>query len=76
MAESFPFTDDEIQFLLEVCIEYKAEREYFGVDWESVRNKYEQIQEKHIQQYPKNSTDGFPNIENADFDSKTFHWKT
>ena len=37
MAESF--TDDEIQLLLEVCIEYKAEREYCGIDWESVRNK-------------------------------------
>ena len=61
MAESFSFTDDEIQLLLEVCIEYKAKREYSDVDWESVRNKYEQIQEKLIQQYPKNATDGFPN---------------
>ena len=51
MLESFSFTDDEIQLLLEVCIEYKAQREYCGVDWESVRNKYEQIQEKLIQQY-------------------------
>ena len=41
MAESFSFTDDEIQLLLEVCIDYKAEREYCGVDWESLRNKYE-----------------------------------
>ena len=43
MAESFSFTDDEIQLLLEVCIEYKAEREYCGIDWESLRknmNKY------------------------------------
>ena len=59
MAESFSFTDDEIQFLLEVFTEYKAEHEYWGVGWESARNKYEQIQEKLIQQYPKNSTDGF-----------------
>ena len=65
MAESYSF-NDEIQFLLEVCTEYKAEREYCGVDWESVRNKYEQIQEKLIQQYPKNSTDGFPNSENSE----------
>ena len=36
MAESFSFTDDEIQLLLEVSIEYKAQREYCGVDWESV----------------------------------------
>ena len=46
MAESLSFTNNEIQPLLEICIEYKNEREYCGVDWESVRNKYEQIQEK------------------------------
>ena len=34
MAESFSFTDDEIQLFLEVCIEYKTKREYCGVgDW-------------------------------------------
>ena len=63
-GRKFSFTDDEIQLLLEVCIEYKAE--YCSVDWESVRSKYEQIQGKLIQQYPKNSTDGFPNSENAE----------
>ena len=66
MAESFSFTDDEIQLLLEVCSEYKAEHEYCGVDWESLRNKYEQIQEKLIQQCPTNLADGFPNSKNAD----------
>ena len=66
MTESFSFTEDEIQLLLEVGIEYKAEREYCGVDWELVRNKYEQINEKLNKQYPKNSTDGFPNSENAE----------
>ena len=66
MGESFSFTDDEIKLLLEVCIEYKAEREHCGVDWESFRNKYEQIKEKLIQQYYKNSTDGFPSSGNAE----------
>ena len=64
MAECFSFTDNEIQLLLEVCIECKAE--YCSVDWESVRSKCEQIQGKLIQQYPKNSTDGFPNSEKAE----------
>ena len=41
MAESFPFTHNEIQLLLEVCIEYKAECEYCGIGWELVRNNYE-----------------------------------
>ena len=61
---------DKWKFLLEVCIEYKAEQECCGIDWELIRNKYEQTQEKLIQQYRKNSTDGF------DFDSKTYWWKT
>ena len=74
MAESFSFTEDEIHLLLEVCIEYKAEREYCGVDWELVRNKYEQIQEKLNQQYPKNSNDGFPNSENAEQILVEMHW--
>ena len=51
---------------MEVCIEHKAETEYCDVDWETVRNKYELIQEKLIQQYLKNSTDVFPISENAE----------
>ena len=35
MVESFFFTDDEMQLLLKVCIEYITECEYCGV-----RNKY------------------------------------
>ena len=66
MEGSFSFTDDEIQLLLEVFTEYKAKREYCGVDWESVGNKYEKTHEKLFQQYPKNSTYGFSNSENAE----------
>ena len=78
MAKSFSFPEYKIQLLFEVFIEYKAEREYFGVDWESVRNKYEQILEKHFQQYPTNWTDGFPNSENGDqtLTVKLYRWKT
>ena len=43
MAESLAFNDDEIQLLLEVFIKYKAESEYCGVDWESVRDKFKRI---------------------------------
>ena len=67
MAESFFSWQWNTAFIcIEVCIEYKAEHEYCGIDWESVRNNYEQMQEKLIQQYPKNSTDGFPNSENVE----------
>ena len=46
-------------------MEYKAVHDYCGVDWESVRSKYEKTQ-KLIKQYLKNSTDGFPDSENAE----------
>ena len=49
--QKLSFIDDEIQLLLKIYIEYKAEREYCGVDWKSVRKK---------------RTDGFPNSENAE----------
>ena len=51
---------------MEVCTEYKAEHEYCGVDWELVKDKYEQIKEKLIQHYPKNSTNGFSKSENME----------
>ena len=51
-------------FIGSFCIDYEAEREYCGPNSESVRNKYEQVQQKLIQKYPKNSTDGFLNSEN------------
>ena len=52
---SFTFTDDEIELLLQVCLDFKSANEYGGVDWESVRNKYEKIREKFMERYPKNS---------------------
>ena len=52
--------------MLEVCIEYKVEFEYCRIDSELVRNKFEQTQEKLVQQYPKRSNDCFPNSGNAE----------
>ena len=40
-ASDFKWTDDEIQLLLEVCFDFKAESYYEGVNWESKRTKYE-----------------------------------
>ena len=42
----FNWTDDEIQLLLEVCFDFKAESDYEGVNWKSKRTKYEQIKLK------------------------------
>ena len=49
----FNWTDDEIQLLLEVCFDFKAESDYEGVNWKSKRTKYEQIKLKFYEQYPE-----------------------
>ena len=36
----FRWTEDEIQLLLQTCLEYKTKEEYEGFSWESIRNKY------------------------------------
>ena len=37
----FCWTDDEIQLLLESVNQYRCKCEYEGINWESVRSKYE-----------------------------------
>ena len=41
--ESIRWTDVDIENLLECVKEFKAQKEYEGVDWESVKDKYEII---------------------------------
>ena len=38
------FKTDEIQLLLESVNQYKCKCEYDGINWESIRSKYERIQ--------------------------------
>ena len=47
----FNWTDDEIQLLLEVCVDFKAESGYERVNWESKRTMYEQIKSKFCEQH-------------------------
>lgn len=57
----FNWTDDEIQLLLEVCYELKAESDYEGVNFESKRTKYELIKSRFCDQYPGvEDDDNFP----------------
>ena len=37
-------TNDEIQLLLQSVNQYKCKCEYDGINWESIRSKYERIQ--------------------------------
>ena len=38
--ETFVWSDDEVDLLLRVTLEYKAKMVTEGIDWESVQNKY------------------------------------
>ena len=41
--KNFMWSDEEINLLLHVVIDYKAGKAGEGVDWESVRSKYEDV---------------------------------
>lgn len=41
--QEFVWTDDESELLLSVTLQYKVQRTTEGIDWESVRSKYEDI---------------------------------
>ena len=46
--ETFRWSDDLIEKLLESVKKFKAQKEYEGVDWESVKDKYENIRSLFI----------------------------
>ena len=49
----FFWTDDEMQKLLSLALQFKCKCEYEGRNWESIRSKYERIQEIIVESYPK-----------------------
>ena len=51
----FRWTNDEIQLLLQACLEYKTKKKDEEFSWESIKSKYENIREILVQNYP---TDG------------------
>ena len=40
---TFQWTDDEVRLLLEVTRDYKSGKEAEGIDWESIRSKYDDL---------------------------------
>ncbi len=47
--ETFIRTDDEVEVLLNITMDYKAQKLMEGVDWESVQSKYGDITERVAQ---------------------------
>ncbi|XP_033945129.1 uncharacterized protein [Pseudochaenichthys georgianus] len=63
---AFLWTDDEVELLLRVTLEYKTTKVQENVDWESCKCKYIDISRTFHEQYPRTQTDkDFPHDANA-----------
>lgn len=62
-VETFTWTDSEVELLLETVKGYASECHYKGVDWESVKAKYEKITNIFVERYPKLKDGEPPNDE-------------
>lgn len=56
-VESFVWTDDEVELLLRVTLDYKSTKLKDNVDWESCHSKYSDIMDAFQAQYPRESTE-------------------
>ena len=60
-TSNFTWTDDELSLLLHVIMDYKTEKSSLGVDWDTVKAKYDNILDKFIENYPKVKNEAYPN---------------
>ncbi|XP_033991287.1 uncharacterized protein LOC117486824 [Trematomus bernacchii] len=64
--ELFSWTDDEVELLLHVTLEYKTTKIQDNVDWESCKPKYIEIGDLFQAQYPRTPTEkDFPHEKNS-----------
>ena len=54
----FVWTDDEVQLLLKVTLEYKTSKAIENVDWESIQNKYTEILTIFKERLPASADEG------------------
>ncbi len=45
---NFSWTDEESALLLQIIIDYKSNKTALGLDWETIKSKYEDICERMI----------------------------
>ena len=50
---NFTWTDEETALLIQAVIDYKAAKMAKGLDWETVKTKYDQIATRFQARYPK-----------------------
>ena len=58
-SKNMLWTDDEVQLLLETVISFKSRKSYEGIDWESVKEKYETIKNDFLKAFPSENKPGF-----------------
>ena len=58
--KNFTWSDEEINLLVHVVIDYKAGKSGEGVDWETVRSKCEEVTKMFLEKYPDNDKEKFP----------------
>lgn len=63
---NFVWSDEETALLMRVVIDYKSDKCNAGFDWETIKNKYEEILQRFRAAYPKNETsmEHYPNCNN------------
>ena len=57
--KNFMWSDEEINSLLHVVIDYKAGKAGEEVDWETVRSKYEDVTKMFLEKYPDDDKEKF-----------------
>ena len=51
-SDNFSWTDDEVELLLNVAIDYKTTKTMENIDWESCHSKCQDILDKYKEMYP------------------------
>ena len=59
------WTDDEVQILLETIRDFKSKKSYEGIDWESVKEKYDLVLSLFLEGIPEERNTDFPHDKTA-----------
>lgn len=59
---SFVWTDSEVELLLRVALDYKANKALDNVDWESCQTKYRDMLALFLEQYPSETSEEYPHV--------------
>lgn len=68
--ENFSWTDDEIKLLLDSAKDFKAKQEFEGVDWNTVRSRFQDIRDLFVKSYPSEVDDEYPHAAQLDVFTK------